>query len=1379
MSKKISFVWAMVAAMLLSLPANAQVQKKLVRNANKQKSEMRSLEKGLKVKAADVANAQKQLITKAVEENDPAVVEFVAKWDWAAHTPAPFVSTQKQLVSMDAKKVQIKNPKSRTGAPALNAPRYAAENVLVTPPAGAEVEAYTLTLYGSTGNSTISMETGKSVVFDGNDVYVQGLAYYFPDAYVKGTLNAEGQYVFESGQYVGEDEYGPEWIVGCDVDADNYLIYAPNFVFDFDAESRSLSLAGYYGESGEPDDAYLYDYFIIADYTPGAPEIPELVTVPAGATIETWYATGINDDGEDIPSTAKVAFVDSDVYLSGIFSTFPNAWIKGTLEGTTVSFPTVQYIGAYASYNMYAYAASLDEFAGTYVPLDAVTFTYDAMAKTLTMDPDQVLAANAAKDRLYYLEYIKEVFLSANAPVVEPNTVPFTADFSKQADFKKYTVIDNNGDGNTWQWSASRYAHYTYSFTNDADDYLVVPVEVEAGKNYSVTVSASCYMASYPEKFEVKAGKVGTPEGLTQTVISETTLTNTAFMDFDGSFTTDEAGTWYVAIHATSDADKFYLLVAGMSIELGAEPTAPAAPVIAVSPFPMGAAGTTVTVKAPAKAINGDALTSNITKIDVLRDNEIVKTFENVAPGATKVFVDEDMADGTHTYQAIPYNESGIGAKSEPVSVWVGQDLPADIENVQVTGMTANSVSLSWDAVQALNGGYIDADEALYSVTTIEFEEFWGFTFPVEGETIGTVTGQTTATVDYDIDGGEARYDYFGVKVAVGENESDPTSWVAYALAGAPYKLPIIETFTNSSLHYVWDYNENTLLGVSEDGSDDAIALALTGYEDGEVTFETFKLDVKSAANATIVFDAKKGTSEADQLVVYGILPDGTTTDIETITLTDEYQTYKVVVPAALKAERWARLGFKATVEAGTNVLIDNIKILDLYEYDLSISVSAPKTVVAGSKATIKATVKNEGENDATGYTVVIKAGEEELLNTTATESIKMFETAEFTAEYEASIFADAADVAITATVIYTNDLNPDNDKAETLIAVKESTATPVTDVTATAGDKSVLVGWTAPDLGEASTEEITDDVESYEEFDTGGLGEDNLDEHYGQIGEWTVYDGNREYGYGFNGITVPHLGEPNAWVVMNVSSSQLSQDLSEAQPAYSGQQYFISTCVAESEPIADTDHWLISPELPGTAQHISFMARELTDQYGEESFQIWYSTTDNKIESFQQYEYGFGLVVLNTWDKFEYDLPEGTKYFAIRHTSNDIFGLCIDDIQFTAGAAPLEIDHFNIYLDGELAADAAADAATATLENVAEGTHTVGVSVVYTNGQESKPVTATVTVSTATGVNAITVITKPVDVYSVDGKLVRKQTTSVDGLKGVYIVDGKKVVLQ
>ena len=70
---------------------------------------------------------------------------------------------------------------------------------------------------------------------------------------------------------------------------------------------------------------------------------------------------------------------------------------------------------------------------------------------------------------------------------------------------------------------------------------------------------------------------------------------------------------------------------------------------------------------------------------------------------------------------------------------------------------------------------------------------------------------------------------------------------------------------------------------------------------------------------------------------------------------------------------------------------------------------------------------------------------------------------------------------------------------------------------------------------------------------------------------------------------------------------------------------------------------------------------------------------------------------------------------------------------------------------------------------------HEVAISVVYVTGQESRPVGATIDVPA--GIDAVTVMTKAADVYSIDGRLVRRQATSLQGLTpGVYVSDGKKV---
>ena len=53
------------------------------------------------------------------------------------------------------------------------------------------------------------------------------------------------------------------------------------------------------------------------------------------------------------------------------------------------------------------------------------------------------------------------------------------------------------------------------------------------------------------------------------------------------------------------------------------------------------------------------------------------------------------------------------------------------------------------------------------------------------------------------------------------------------------------------------------------------------------------------------------------------------------------------------------------------------------------------------------------------------------------------------------------------------------------------------------------------------------------------------------------------------------------------------------------------------------------------------------------------------------------------------------------------------------------------------------------------------------------------VKVTISTGISELVVDGKPVDVYSLDGKLVRSQAKSLNGLKGVYVINGKTVMLK
>ena len=148
----------------------------------------------------------------------------------------------------------------------------------------------------------------------------------------------------------------------------------------------------------------------------------------------------------------------------------------------------------------------------------------------------------------------------------------------------------------------------------------------------------------------------------------------------------------------------------------------------------------------------------------------------------------------------------------------------------------------------------------------------------------------------------------------------------------------------------------------------------------------------------------------------------------------------------------------------------------------------------------------------------------------------------------------------------------------------------------------------------------------------------------------------------------------------------------------------------------------------------------------------------------------------MEDWTKFTADLPEGSKYFAIRHTSTDIFGVMLDDVTFNYAGS---MSQYRIYCEGTLVAtvDNGVTDYTVAADQLTEGEHTFAVTAVYANGQESKPATATIVV--VTDIRQIVAAGRPVDVYTVDGKLVRSQAKSLDGLKGVYVIKGRTIMIK
>ena len=146
-----------------------------------------------------------------------------------------------------------------------------------------------------------------------------------------------------------------------------------------------------------------------------------------------------------------------------------------------------------------------------------------------------------------------------------------------------------------------------------------------------------------------------------------------------------------------------------------------------------------------------------------------------------------------------------------------------------------------------------------------------------------------------------------------------------------------------------------------------------------------------------------------------------------------------------------------------------------------------------------------------------------------------------------------------------------------------------------------------------------------------------------------------------------------------------------------------------------------------------------------------------------------------STWESVSVNLPEDSKYFAIRNitASDHSFVFLIDDITYYIGG---EISSYNIYVDGEQFTSVSGTTLEAVLTGIGNGNHKYSVSAVYTSGKESKQISIMLV---TTDISNLSVDGKPVDIYTVDGKLVRRQATSLDGLSGLYVIDGRKVILK
>lgn len=163
--------------------------------------------------------------------------------------------------------------------------------------------------------------------------------------------------------------------------------------------------------------------------------------------------------------------------------------------------------------------------------------------------------------------------ISANINHIHAVPTPYYCGFDEDTDIGEWNIIDANDDGTTWVIDlSSGYALVEYSWDYyDTDDYLVTtnPIILKQGTN-NIVVTYNGYDESYEERFEILYGTSSNVEEMT--VLKQ-------IPDFYGSYDKDyevavnfdvkEAGNYFFAIHGTSKADQYGLIIEDVTIDKG------------------------------------------------------------------------------------------------------------------------------------------------------------------------------------------------------------------------------------------------------------------------------------------------------------------------------------------------------------------------------------------------------------------------------------------------------------------------------------------------------------------------------------------------------------------------------------------------------------------------------------------------------------------------------------------------------------------------------------------------------------------------------------------------------------------------------------------
>lgn len=974
----------------------------------------------------------------------------------------------------------------------------------------------------------------------------------------------------------------------------------------------------------------------------------------------------------------------------------------------------------------------------------------------------------------------------------QPYQTPVDFTFDTEEDYNIFTVIDNNEtvtlDSGLWQFTPSGEAAGYVGGTKDGDDWLITPsVYLKARTNYIFSHDVLCYADTWPEEYSVYLGTSPDIAGMTQEILPNTTIWWDEYRTKTVTVSVPEDGVYYFGFHATSEAGSAFFLLDNISIHESNSLDAPAAVTgLKVEAGAQGAKEATVSFTTPENKVDGKKLEGKMT-VSLCRDGVIVTSFADVAPGESMTYTDNAAADkAMNTYEVFCSNAYGAGP-TESAEVWVGLDAPSAPVDAKVSLNADGNPVISWSKPEGrgVHGGYVDNSDLNYTVAMLRN----GALVPVVEKTDAFTCTDTNTVLENTGDQVMNQYYIVPASNRTGEYGNNTT---ALYISGKPYPLPFKESFANRKPTNFWaltgtdgegwEIGDDFSIGSQDD--DDGVLTYLPAVPEVTATAMSGKISLSGAKNPQLTFYLRKmsiadngfyDTDPSKDVLNIKVGVDGFNLEtISSIRLEDIKKVgdylYQAVSLKDIDAKEFVVIAFEyEAVSTRTPIMIDNIAVKDVCDYNaVAGEVTAPEAVEVFDDLIVNVNVINGGNNPLSNIKVRLMRGEKEEAESTV-ESLDPDQTVVVKLEAEATPeWGEEAE--FTVTVDAENDeVEGDNTSDSFKVKVAYHRRPAVSDLEGVVKDDELKLLWSEPAGLTALETRVTETFDSYNHSDL-------------SFGEWKSED---KSFWGFEGvktitvdgvkIEIPNSDDAQAFMVFDPAFAGIDLDDNPEWEPISGDKLIVSFGDAANDDMEANNDWLISPELSGKEQTITFWARTAAKKGKPDDIRILTATEIEynnsgtvKSSCFETLE-GGDITLTREWVKYEFTLPAGTKYFAIRNISEDGFAVLIDDITYEPylEKANAVLEGYNVYRDSSLLTPAPTSVTSFTVSPVVDGDYTV--KAVYDEGESEASNVVTITGS---GINEISNHLDSDTLYDLNGYKV-KQTE-----KGrIYVRRNKKVM--